>query len=72
MNEPNHSPDETIELTIRLKRSVVDWLERANAEFGLRNTAEVASRVLEELIGDASQDDQRRDSQASPSPSPSR
>jgi hypothetical protein len=56
MSDANHNPEETIELTIRVKRSVVEWLERAKHEFGLRNTAEVASRVLDELINDQPED----------------
>jgi hypothetical protein len=47
---PENRPDST--LTVTLRQSTIDWLEGARKAMGLRSTADLAGRLLDELAGE--------------------
>jgi hypothetical protein len=46
---PENHPEGT--LTVTLRQSTLDWLERAREAMGLRSAADLAGRLLDELAG---------------------
>jgi hypothetical protein len=46
---PENHPEAT--LTVTLRQSTLDWLEGTREAMGLRSTADLAGRLLDELAG---------------------